>query len=199
MNSGPFLCINGSPAGTAGNSALLGDRVRALLGKDSVETLVLANAPSVEEQVARLRCARGFVFLTGTYWDSWGSPLQAFFEEMTPWELSEIWLGKPAGAVVTMHSVGGKQVLSRLQGVLSSLGCLIPPCSGMVYSQVGQEALHAGAGSVTSDIWCLEDLEIICHNLQEACASSMGLRAPSWRTWPIERERTETRWVRANV
>ena len=37
--------------------------------------------------------ADGFVFATGTYWDSWGSPLQKFLEETTAFEGTSVWLG----------------------------------------------------------------------------------------------------------
>ena len=107
--------------------------------------MLASSTLSINESVQLLRQANGIVFVTGTYWDSWGSPLQKFLEDLTPWECSDVWLGKPAAVVVSMQEVGGKAVLSRLQGVLSSLGCIIPPCSGMVYSHVGQCALEAGA------------------------------------------------------
>ena len=93
---------------------------------------------------AQLEKSQGFVFVTGTYWDSWGSPLQKFLENVTDLEGSPAFLGKPAIVMVLNHSVGGKGVLSRLQGVLSTLGCLIPPMSGIVYSWVTEQLLKDG-------------------------------------------------------
>ena len=136
-------------------------------------------------EVSLLERARGFIFATGTYWDSWGSPLQRFFEESTSLEGGAVWLGKPAATLVTMHSVGGKGVLSRLQGVLSTLGVLIPPMSGLAYSQANHLALQSGGDA---DFWRVEDLEVVAHNLLAALKLREG-----WRSWPVESD-FQSRW-----
>ena len=76
-----------------------------------------------EQQInleAALKMAEAVLFVTGTYWDSWGSPLQKFLEDHAYLETSPVLMGKPAGAIVLQHFCGGKAVLSRLQGVLST-------------------------------------------------------------------------------
>ena len=65
-----------------------------------------------------------------------------FFETITNLEGDVCFFGKPAAAIVTMHSVGGKEVLSRLQGVLNTHSDFsIPPMSAMTYSYTNQTAL----------------------------------------------------------
>lgn len=91
--------------------------------------------------------------------------------------------------IVTKHSVGGKGVLSRLQGVLNTFGCTIPPMPGLVYSLANQGALSAAAPG-SEDLWCLEDVAIVCHNLLAALGVHAGYRA-----WPVDRERFGARWV----
>ena len=83
-----------------------------------------------------------------------------------------------------MHSVGGKGVLSRLQGVLSTLGCLIPPMSGMVYSLATHLAIrHAppDASAPYADFWQVDDFDTIAHNLLEAVSGGAG-----WRAWRVD-------------
>ena len=146
----------------------------------------------------------GLVFATGTYWDSWGSPLQRFLEQATALEAEGAFLGKPAAVLVTMHSVGGKGVLSRLQGVLSTLGCLIPPMSGLVYSLATQvatrmtERLAAGHGDADAaaaaahldDFWHLDELEVVAHNLLEALAGGRD-----YHSWRVDGGDPRRRWL----
>jgi hypothetical protein len=110
-------------------------------------------------------------------------------EDATEFEASDLWLGKPASVVVTMHSVGGKEVLSRLQGVLSTLGALIPPMSGMTYSMASHLALKTPPSPFQEDLWQLRDFEILSHNLKTA----LGLR-PKWRSWPVDEGDARRRW-----
>lgn len=187
-----LVVIDGSLGGAEGNTAaLLAPLVARLADRAQVERLHLASdgRPPAEVE-ALLAAGAGFVFATGTYWDSWGSPLQAFLERATHLEGSATWLGKPAAVVVTMHSVGGKSVLSRLQGVLSSLGLLLPPMSGLVYSLVGHLALERGGTAHGADFWGREDLDVVAHNLLEAVG---GGRA--WRSWAVDREDPRRRWL----
>ncbi len=143
-----------------------------------------------------LAWADGFVFTTGTYWDSWGSPLQIFLENLTPSEGSAHWLGKPALCLVTMHSVGGKGVLSRLQSVLTSFGAMIPPMSGMAYSMTGHEMLRSQTRdeSFDHDIWSLDDLQIMSENflcmLRARIAGHLNFQA-----WQVDHQDPARLWL----
>lgn len=186
-----FLLVNGSPSGEAGSTAeLLRYAGRRLEAHGSVRLLELSRMPPVAEMEGALRSSSAIMFGTGTYWDSWGSPLQKFFEEMTHTEGTDCWMGKPVAALVTMHSVGGKGVLSRLLGVLNTFGALIPPMCGIVISAVGELALAGGDNDITEDVWRPSDLDVLCHNLAVSC----GMR-PDWRSWPVEREHFRTKWI----
>jgi chromate reductase len=195
MKTSPITVINGSLGGAEGNTgAVLRPLLSCLRARAEVVEIHLAeDARSIGDLTPILAESRGFVFATGTYWDSWGSPLQAFFEQATGLEGSDVWLGKPAACVVTMHAVGGKGVLSRLQGVLSTLGLLVPPMSGMVYSlAMHLAARHAppDAAGFLADFWLLEDLDVVGHNLLEAVTG--GRR---WRGWRVDEGDPERRWM----
>lgn len=185
-----LLVLNAALNGTAGNTAAALAHLAAHLAPHAhLDLLPLATAPA--DWAAwhpRLAAADGFVFGTGTHWDSWSSLLQRFLEAATPAEGTAVWLGKPAACVVTEHSVGGKAVLSRLQGVLTTLGCVIPPMSGLVLSRVGQSA-RADPGT-SDDCWSTDDLAIVAHNLLTAAHGSRD-----WRTWPVDRGDLTTRWL----
>jgi multimeric flavodoxin WrbA len=117
-----------------------------------------------------IKASNMLIFCTGTYWDSWGSPMQLLFEKMTQIEGKKHLLGKPAGAIVTMHSVGGKEVCSRILGNLVSLGCLIPPFTGFAYAysdHVAHKSRVSGK-KLLDDVWHLDDLEAFIHNMFEA-------------------------------
>jgi multimeric flavodoxin WrbA len=190
-----ILLVNGSCGGPTGNTAeLLEVAAQCLASRISVSRLVLNENTAHAERLRALRECDGFIFGTGTYWDSWGSALQRFFEEMTPTEGSDLWLGKPAAVVVTMHSVGGKGVLSRLQGVLNTFGAVIPPMSGLVYSTVNHVALGHGESELTDDLWRPDDLKVVCHNLVEACHGGSD-----WRSWPTDRVAFERKWYEKQI
>lgn len=190
-----LLLINASLAGDAGNTAVFLAEARRLLARRArVTSVTLANAPDeATRDFAALRPllaeADGFLIGTGTHWDSWSSVLQKFLEEATPAEGTALWLGKPAAVVVSEHSVGGKAVLSRLQGVLVTLGCQLPPMSGLVLSRAALIATRHDA-KAARDFWCRDDLRVVCHNLAEAAAA--GRR---WKTWPVDREDFSARWA----
>lgn len=211
-----LLILNASLAGDAGNTAVLLARARRRLARRAtVESLTLAPlaidsglAPAAPISprstlnpplAAALARADGFLIGTGTHWDSWSSVLQKFLEDATPTEGTALWLGKPAAVVVSEHSTGGKGVLSRLQGVLVTLGCSIPPMSGFVLSRAALLAAeHAPDPSTTHDFWGEADLRVICHNLAEAARVSLpGAKPaqPRWRTWPVDRREFNTRWL----
>lgn len=129
--------------------------------------------------------------MTGTYWDSWGSPLQIFFENMTDLEGRDSIVGKPAVVCVLNHSVGGKGVLSRMQGVLSTLGFLIPPMSGMVFSWINQEVTKKkGHKDAVKDLWSLEDLGPIVENFEKALDLNI-----KWKSWPVDRNDYRKVWI----
>ena len=193
-----LLLLNASLAGDAGNTAVLLARARQLLARRaSVESLTLAKNNDFAAVQTHLQHADGFLFGTGTHWDSWSSLLQKFLEDATPAEGTKLWLGKPAAVVVSEHCVGGKGVLSRLQGVLVTLGCTLPPMSGMVLSRAAVIAAKHDAAAAR-DFWCVDDLRVVCHNLAEAARASLLDASPStprWKTWPVDREDFAARWL----
>lgn len=187
--------LNGSPAGGRGNTALLLKLIIGELSKScEVESynLVDVDLDSLRE---KLRSADGFVIGTGTYWDSWGSPLQAFLEKATPWETDDVWFGKPTACIVTMHSIGGKGVLSRLQGVMNTLGVMIPPMCGMAYSFSNQAAVELDHNSeLNDDLWQLCDTNVVAHNLIEAVNGTN-----KWERWIVNGNDADTVWLDVDV
>jgi chromate reductase len=182
-----LLLLNASLAGPAGNSArllaLLAPRLAPHADLHHV-TLAGPDAATFATLEPTLRSSDAFVFATGTHWDSWSSPLQKFLEDATPAEASALWLGKPAAVLVTEHSTGGKGVLSRLQGVLLTLGCTLPPLTGLVLSHAAQLARqNTPAGGAADDLWQPADLDIVAHNL---LAAALPPR-PAYRAWPVDR------------
>jgi chromate reductase len=214
-----LLLLNASLAGDTGNTAVLLTRARRLLARRAtVESLTLAPRPDAvisqpsalnarlrlgtglsPQLLAALSRADGLLIGTGTHWDSWSSVLQKFLEDVTPTEGTALWLGKPAAVVVSEHSTGGKGVLSRLQGVLVTLGCAIPPMSGLVLSRAALLATeHAPDPATTNDFWCEADLRVVCHNLAEAARVTRPGATPAhprWRTWPVDRRDFAARWI----
>jgi chromate reductase, NAD(P)H dehydrogenase (quinone) len=184
------LLINASLAGDGGNTGVALKRLAALLTRRADVRTVRPAKNSFAEVESELASADAFLFGTGTHWDSWSSMLQKFLEDATETEGTKLWLGKPAACVVTEHSVGGKGVLSRLQGVLVTLGCSLPPMSGLVLSKVSQMAARDGAKEA-EDFWCLDDLKIVAHNLVEAVN---GTRR--WKAWPVDRTDFSARWMK---
>ena len=180
-----ILLLNASLAGPEGNSARLLARVEARLAPHAILPGAMLAGPGAQTfsgLESLLRRADAFVFATGTHWDTWSSPLQKFLEDATPAEATGLWLGKPAAVLVSEHSTGGKGVLSRLQGVLVTLGCSIPPLSGLVLAKSARLAARAAAEDA-EDFWCAEDLDVVADNLLAAA------RQPrvTWRTWPVDR------------
>lgn len=185
------LIINAGLNGAGGNTAVLLQRARESLGvRVALREIVLAEGVSYAAARDEIASADALIFGTGTHWDSWSHLLQRFLEEATSDEGSPSWLGKPVAVIVTMHSVGGKSVLSRLQGVLNTFGCLIPPMSGLVYSAVNQATLQSGSTAI-ADVWAPEDVAVVCHNLLVA----LKVEA-TYRAWPTDREDFSARWIR---
>jgi NADPH-dependent FMN reductase len=188
------LIVNAGLGGSRGNSQVVAEHCSELLRGLGVphENLRLVGAASGDVPAALARAER-LVFVSGTYWGGFSSLLQQMFEELTPSEASELWLGKPAAVVVTAHQVGAQSVLFRLQGVLVTFGCLLPPMSGVVISKVG-EALRAHAPELCGDVWGLEDVAIALHNLLAVPFAPRALRA-----WPVDREQYAERWLKPPV
>lgn len=185
-----ILIFNGSPAGKKGNCAQWVKTLQKYLNKRAeVEVIHLAKAKYGQTLKNKISKSSGIIFVTGTYWDSWGSPLQKLLEDMTELEATPAIMGKPAAVFVLMHSVGGKSVLSRLQGVLSTMGFLIPPMSGMVYSLVSELALKSKT-SHAKDFWQMEDIELITDNLLKACDLKV-----KWTTWPVDKSDPTRKWL----
>ena len=171
-----LLLLEGGVRGAQGDSA----RALALLGAHAaasfhLDTLGLTEfTGTVEQLVARAQAADALAVGTGTYWGSWGSPLQRFFEVMTPHEMTPVFLGKPAAAVVTMDSVGGADVGMRLLGVLGLFGCAVPPAALVVLSRVGLQAKARRDrdgdrdGDRDRDVWGEDDLRTVADNLARA-------------------------------
>jgi multimeric flavodoxin WrbA len=96
-----IVIINGSLGGANGNTARLLASFQTHLTSTDVKVFHLSDvAPTIDDLVS----ADAFVFTTGVYWDSWGSPLQAFLEKATPLEGAPCWFGKPAAVIVTIYS-----------------------------------------------------------------------------------------------
>lgn len=184
-----ILIINGSLGGAEGNTSVIIAEAIACLKKEKARVDLIQLDQGEKDLVEKLKWADGFLFTSGTYWDSWGSPLQIFLENSTVYEASDLFLGKPASVMITMHSVGGKGVLSRLQGVLNTMGMLIPPMSGMVYSlsaHMAQKTDH----DFGEDFWSLDDIEIIVHNL-----ITSALQKNNYRAWAIDKKDPKRRWL----
>lgn len=190
-----ILIINGSISGSSGNTAELLAMAEEKLteeGVNTVEYLELARDPSLDRILEAASKADAFIFGTGTYWDSWGSPLQKFFEITSSTEGDSYWMGKPASAIVTAHAVGAKGILSRLFGVLNVYGMMIPPLAGFAFTFVNHVALsnNVAPEELQKELWSSDDVEIICHNLIEAVN-----RTNNWKQWPRDNVHYVNKWL----
>lgn len=178
-----LLALNGSVRGDQGDCADALDTALGFAGDVDVARVTLAGfRGTVESMVDDLRAADAFLVATGTYWGSWGSPLQRFLEVVTPLEASEIFLGKPVACVVTMDSAGGVEVGTRLLGTFALLGCQIPPFPLVVLSRTAT-AVDGRPGF--DDVWQERDLEVLMHNLTVAAATD---RSGFW-AWSVDKGR----------
>ena len=85
-----ILILNGSPQGSNGNSQVLIQKIIKALTNTSVKVHQLSQKNYSLVLKKDLKAADGVIFVSGTYWDSWGSPLQAFLEKATELEGSSI-------------------------------------------------------------------------------------------------------------
>lgn len=185
-----ILILNGSPSGQKGNCARLIKSISKSFSKKELKVIHLASIKNWNSLTKEIHKSSGFIFVTGTYWDSWGSPLQQFLENTTDLEGTKAFVGKPAAVFVLNHSVGGKGVLSRIQGVLSTLGCLIPPMSGMVYSLVTKLAVNNSKSKNKDDFWTLDDVDMILENFKLALEIKTV-----WKVWPVDRKNFRKNWL----
>lgn len=193
MNRPRILAIQAGLGGADGNgSVLLGHALEHLTPHADVETVVLASSPGFAPHRAALDRADGVVIASGTYWDGFSSLLQRFFEEATETEGTELWLGKPVACLISAHSAGGKAVLSRLQGVLVTLGAQIPPMGGLVVTLAAQIAREHATAEEAADLWGVDDLDIVCHNLVVAARADRT----AYRAWTVDRADPARRWLR---
>lgn len=175
-----LLVINGSIAGSKKNCGLVSDLIPKLTNMD-VSIVHLSDNPNQNELNDSILKADALLLMTGTYWDSCGSPLQKFLEDFSHLDGNPDIIGKPVGVIVLHHEVGGKSVLSRLQGVLSSMGFLLPPMTGVVLAR---------ATFADKDSYWFEDMDVVLSNLEKA--SEMKV---SWSYWPVETDGYDGIWA----
>lgn len=190
-----ILILNGSIQGKQGNTQSLIQQMQ----KDLLEAAPHAVIHTIElSEVQEMTPAwlqqqfsqhDGFVFCTGTYWDSWGHPMQRLLEEMTFLEGKKEILGKPVSVLVSMHSVGGKEVCSRLQGVLATMGFLIPPMSHLVYSLSNHLALQSES-EFANDFWSPRDLQVVSYNLLAAMKNKT-----EFVSWVVDEKDPRRIWI----
>jgi chromate reductase len=193
-----IIIFNASPEGSKGNcNQLIKKNILPILAKtvktEVVHLVKLKKLSTNKKLLKSIHQASGFIFVSGTYWDSWGSPLQKYLEEMTHLEGTSYYLGKPASVVILNHSVGGKAVLSRLQGVLVTLGFMIPPMSGMVYgvnTDIALKKLGKMKALHQDDFWSLDDLQTILENLLLSLKIEMD-----WASWAVDRKNFKKVWL----
>lgn len=184
-----ILLINGSIRGTIGNSGkIIKKAIRCIDSEKNIATsiLTLAEPMSTISTIRNLvKDADGFLIVTGNYWNSCGSVLQRFIEVMSVFENTEVFFGKPVACVVSMDSVGGTEVADHLHSVFSGFGCWSPPCSTLIISRIGQDAVNKTKGKKNDpnkDVWRLDDIEVVIQNL----IASTSLDG-KWKQWPIEK------------
>lgn len=182
-----ILIINGSLRGTTGNSGAVAKQAAQVLVNDfqqeAIQLTLTDPLPMIRDVYDLLTGCDGFLVVTGVYWNNWSSPLQRFIEVTTAFENTPAFFGKPVACAVTMDSVGGIEVAARLQAVFGGLGCWSPPCSTIVLSRTGQEAMAASVGKENDpneDVWRIADLSIVLQNL----ASAVGMPRNNWVAWP---------------
>ena len=181
------MIINGSLRGTTGNSgAVVAQAAQVLvndLQQEAIQLTLTDPLPRIRDVYELLTGCDGFLVVTGVYWNNWSSPLQRFIEVATAFENTPAFFGKPVACAMTMDSVGGIEVAARLQAVFGGLGCWSPPCSTIVLSRTGQEAMAASVGKEddpNEDVWRIADLSIVLQNL----ATAAGMPRNEWIAWP---------------
>ncbi len=184
-----ILIINGSMTGSLGNTQKIVNLAIEYLKKMNCEIRIHHIDSDLTILKNNLIWSEALVMATGTYWDSWSSQFQKFIEDLTNFEASEEILFKPVSTIVSMHAFGGKEVMSRLQGILNTMGFMIPPMSGFVYGLAIHEALNQDE-DFAKDFWSLDDLEIVMHNLVTALDER-----PQYKAWPVDKKDPKRIWL----
>lgn len=181
-----ILIINGSIRGKLGNSGKIAKKAAEFISfqkETQCSVLTLADPmPSIKDVRGLLNDSDCFLIISGSYWNSCGSLLQRFIEVTTVYENTEVFFGKPVACAISMDSVGGVEVASHIHSVFSAFGCWSPPCSTLVISRVGQEAVKATSDledDPNEDVWRLDDIEIVLRNL----IVSARIKG-DWEHWP---------------
>lgn len=186
MKRKQVLIINGSIRGDQGNSGAIVRKAAGYLDEKNIAVSILTLAdpmPSIKEVRQQLEGANALLLISGVYWHNYSSLLQRFIEVMTVYENSPVFFGKPVGCALSMDSVGGGEVAARLLSVFVNLGCWTPPCSTVILSRVGTEAITASQGTTgdpNEDVWRMDDLNIVMDNL----IASTDLPSSIWHSWP---------------
>jgi multimeric flavodoxin WrbA len=194
------LILNGSITGEDGSTYQCLCRAIQTLNQREISTGViqLRNRTHLSPILEGLEAADALLIGTGSYWDSWGSPLQKLIEDIAGLDSTDTLFGKPVGFIVTCHSVGGKATLNRLQGVFNTMGLWTPPHGAMTYAMVSHEAFRLGLdGWKAMETWRLQDIDIVAHNLAEAT-----LQTYQWKSWFVSDEPDEAfrqRWLASGV
>lgn len=178
-----LLIIEGGIHGSTRNCGQVAIISKELSPFKVTDIFYLSEKQPTEEQFVQ---ADAYLFITGTYWDSCGWPLQKFIEDFTHLECDARIVGKPAGVIALCHTVGGKSVLSRLQGILSCEGFMIPPLTGMV---VARDSMQSNS----EDSWTLADIDTVLKNLHKAAQIIVP-----WAVWPVDRGDFTKVWIDMN-
>ena len=182
-----IIILNGSIRGTESNSYAVASRAAKFLSqkfKVETEIITLSQPPKrISTLNKKLEACSGLLVVSGTYWNNIGSPLQRFIEIFTPFEQTPTFFGKPVASVITMDSAGGLDVAGKIHASFSGLGCWSPPCSTVVLSRVGLDAVKQTQNKKSDpneDVWREEDLEILLYNL----ATASVMPKVKWKSWP---------------
>lgn len=182
-----ILIINASIRGDEGNSNSIALAAKNYIEKQKIGTAEIYTLTSpkktLKEVYQLLEKKDAFIVITGTYWNNISSVLQRFIEICTLFENTEAFLGKPISAIVSMDSVGGVDVASKIINSFSGLGCWSPPCSSIILSRLGEEAVKRTADweeDPNEDVWRLKDIEILIDNIDIACQFDRK----KWKVWP---------------
>ena len=198
-----ILIINTSIRGQEGNSYQIALIAKNYIEKhkiSDVEIYDLTNPKATINEVYNLiEKSDAFLIISGTYWNNIGSTLQRFIEVCTPFENSDAFFGKPISTIISMDSVGGIEVANKIISAFSGFGCWTPPCSTVVISRLGKEAVQQTKDyedDPNEDVWRLDDIEILIDNL--IVASKIDKK--NWKVWPVIHLTSENKnWPESGV
>ena len=189
-NKPKILILNGSIHGAMNNCGELIKQIK----KEFPEVDLLVSHLKTEkprETKRKLAKAQAILVISGVYWESWGHPLQIFLERFTDLEATNYFVGKPLGAIVLCHSVGGKSVLSKILANFNLFGCLIPPFAGMELSLVAQMALDSKKQNQhKEDIWSFNDVSLIIENIV------LSIKPNIYKKWATDNKNFRKRWIK---